>query len=355
MTAAPTLRPAEPGLSSRRARLLELLRRHGRDPTSFQLLDGAYRLWFAEGAAVGYVDTGRALVVAGSPVCPEERLARVTARFVAAAARRGRGVAFFGVDDRFLALTGLRSLPVGQLCSWEPRGWPELLARVPSLREQLRRARAKGVTIELAGRRLAWLRSGLLELRSRWAARHGMATMSFLAQPASLELGPQGDRAFLVALRDARPIGYLCLSPIYARRGALVQEWVRDPAAPNGTTELLVDAAFRWAAAQGLEYATLGLSPLAGPVSPWLRAARALGQPWYDFEGLAAFKAKLRPHAVESVALAGAGLPKAALLAESLRAFAGGSVIRFGAATLRRRLSRAAARPLPAQEELPIG
>jgi phosphatidylglycerol lysyltransferase len=163
--------------------------------------------------------------------------------------------------------------------------------------------------------------------------------MSFLAEPASLDAGPAPWRTILVARLKGRIVGYLCLSPIYARHGALVQEWVRAPTAPNGTVELMLDAAFRCAAEQDLRYATLGLSPLAGAVPLWLRAARIAGRSQYDFEGLCAFKAKLRPHGREIVALAGLGASPVALMIESLRAFAGGSLWRFGAATLRKRLA----------------
>ena len=48
---------------------------------------------------------------------------------------------------------------------------------------------------------------------------------------------------------------------------------------------------------------TLGLVPLSGEVSPWLRAARRLGQSLYDFDGLRAFKAKLKPRAWDPIFL----------------------------------------------------
>jgi len=40
---------------------------------------------------------------------------------------------------------------------------------------------------------------------------------------------------------------------------------------------------------------TLGLAPLAGQVVPALRMARSAGSVLFDFEGLRAFKARLRP------------------------------------------------------------
>ena len=313
----------------------DLLRKYAWNPTSFQILDHDYRLWFSEDAVVAYADTGRALVVAGAPICSPASLAEVTGRFVSAAARHGRAVAFFGVHERFLSRTRLPAIPIGEVMFWEPDAWEAVLARVPSLREQLRRARAKGLRVEQAAG-LEPLRPWLLAMRTRWLAGRGLAEMSFLAKLAPFDDGLWQDRRLFVAWRELRPVGYLCFSPIYARRGFLVQELVRDDDAPNGTTELLLDAAFRWAAREDIGYLTLGLAPLAGQVPLWLRAAQACGKPLFDFEGLRAFKAKFRPQGSEVAALAGRGLSPASLMVECLRVFAGGSFARFGFQTLRK-------------------
>jgi len=74
----------------------------------------------------------------------------------------------------------------------------------------------------------------------------------------------------------------------------------------------MIDHAMRTIAGEGCEYATLGLSPLSrrADVEPpklplWLRFLlswlRKHGQRFYNFEGLDAFKAKLRPDRWEPV------------------------------------------------------
>jgi hypothetical protein len=66
--------------------------------------------------------------------------------------------------------------------------------------------------------------------------------------------------------------------------------------APNGTAEVLVDAAMREANARGLTFVTLGLAPLAGGVAGGGRCGCASsGTPSLQFRGAAAFKAKLQP------------------------------------------------------------
>ena len=60
-----------------RARVLELLRKHGWNATSFQILEPGFSYFFADDAVVGYVDTGSAWVAAGAPIAPPARVAEV--------------------------------------------------------------------------------------------------------------------------------------------------------------------------------------------------------------------------------------------------------------------------------------
>jgi hypothetical protein len=95
-----------------RPRVLALLERHGWNATSFQILEPGFRYWFdGDDACVGYVDTGRAWVAAGPPIAPPERLADVTARFVAAAADARRRVCCFATEARFRDAVDWRCAP----------------------------------------------------------------------------------------------------------------------------------------------------------------------------------------------------------------------------------------------------
>src|SRR5215471_11589021 len=131
-----------------RARVLALVRRYGWNATSFQVLEPGYRFFFVDAdACVAYVDTGRAWVAAGAPLAAEARFESVAAAFCAAARAAGRRACFFATEDRFTSRVPLRALLVGEQPVWEPEIWNAALRESPSLREQLRRARAKGVRV----------------------------------------------------------------------------------------------------------------------------------------------------------------------------------------------------------------
>jgi phosphatidylglycerol lysyltransferase len=325
-----------------RTRVLELVRRHGRDATSFQALEPEFRHWFhGDETCVAYVDTGSAWVAAGAPIAAAGHAPAAAEAFVAAARDAGRRVAFFGTEAPFVEGTpSLRALAIGQQPSWRPADWPATIAGAASLRAQLRRAGAKGVRV----RRLApaeledprgEARLGIEVVIARWLARKPLPPMGFLLQLHAFSHARE--RLSFVAERAGRIVGFLSAVPVYARGGWLFEDLLRDPDAPNGTTELLFDAAMTAARELGSDYATLGLAPLAGDLPWWLDLARATSSRLYDFRGLETFKSKLRPTSWAPVYLS--YLPEHGALrtvADALRAFAREHLVTYGARALLR-------------------
>jgi phosphatidylglycerol lysyltransferase len=312
-----------------------LVLRHGWNAVAYQILNPGMRLWFAAAgdAVAGYAPFGRVHVVAGAPVCRPERLEAVAAEMEADAAARGARLLFFGAGSRLErayaprrdhALVRLGAQPV-----WDPADWPAIVRTKASLRAQLNRARNKGVRVAEWPAERARDAPALRAVLRDWLGTRGLPPLHFLTTPDLL--GRVEDRRVFVAERGAgEPIAFLVATPIPARDGWLVEQWPRARAAPNGTTNLLVDAAMRAFAAQGSRYATLGLAPLsrrgadARAQPPWLRLVlgwvRAHGRRFYNFEGLEAFKAGLQPQGWEPIS---AIAPGARFTPAMLRAVAG--------------------------------
>lgn len=323
-----------------RERVLALLKRHGWNATSFQILEPGFRYWFdGDDACVGYVDTGRCWVAAGAPVAPPERCGEVTQRFAQAARAADRRVCCFATEQRFHDAAHWAALRVGDQPIWAPGDWATVLRGSRSLREQLRRARAKGVGVrrvepgELAAG--APLRVALEGLIARWLASRALAPMGFLVHVDPFAFAEE--RRYFVAEQAGAIVGFLSAIPIYARPGWFFEDFLRAPDAPNGTVELLVDAGMQAAAADGVPYVTLGLVPLSGEVAPWLRAARRWSKSLYDFDGLRAFKAKLKPRSWDPIFLA---YPRDrsgfVAMFDTLTAFSRNGLLRFGLETLLR-------------------
>jgi hypothetical protein len=321
-----------------RAVVLDLLREHGSATTSFQVLEPGLSYFFdprgPHGGCVAYVDTGSAWVAAGPPICAPDRRETVARAFLDAARAARRRACFFAVDEPFARESKLQALSIGEDPIWDLSRW----APHKSMREQLRRARSKGVTVRIVSTEELVeghpTRAAMERIILRWLATRPLAAMGFLVDVRPFEL-PE-ERIVAVAERGGDMVGFAAAIPIYQRRGYFLEDLLRD-GAPNGTAEALVDAVFREARARGAELATLGLAPLSGEISKTLAFIAKRTRGLYNFEGVRAFKARLHPIAWEPVFLAHPSRQSGLLAVwDSLTAFASGGFIRFGVESLRR-------------------
>lgn len=330
--------PFQP-LTFQRARSLVLT--HGHNPTAYQILNPGIERWFgaAGDAVVGYVDRPGVRVVAGNPVCPPKRLAEVSAEFEAVTAETGRRVCYLGADEELDRM--YRGSPrharvlVGAQPVVNPQHWPHTVREHGSLRAQLNRARNKSVVVD------EWLAEHATdhpELRrclEQWLDARLLPPLHFLVEPDTL--GNLIDRHVFVARRDGRVVGFLVASPV-GRRGWHIEQMIRGPGAPNGTMELLTDAAMRRFASSRDTYVALGAAPLSdraddGSRSPplirgLLAWQRAHARRFYNFEGLEHFKAKFRPGTWEPVlAISGERKFSVGTLYAIAGAYSGGSPV----------------------------
>ncbi len=319
------------------AKVAALLERYGRDTVCSQALEPGLAYWFCEEgeACVAYADVRGAWVAAGGPISSEERRDAAMRQFANAARAAGKRARFFATERE---TGGYRSVPIGEQAEWIPSAWASTLKSKRSLREQLRRAKAKGIATRRVKAHDVCSAGGALHADVRrmvrdWQESRQMAPMHFLV---TIDVFRNAEhKHYFVAEREGRVVGLLVAAKISERRGWFFENLLRVHDAPNGTSELLFDCAMRAAEEEGMDVVSFGLAPLSGEVSAWLRAIRDHSRWLYDFEGLRAFKAKLMPSRWKQIYLSfPEGERGIRATIESLTAFAGGSWLRFGMQTL---------------------
>ena len=133
-------------------RALALIQSFGRTGIAFQSLGRGLNHWFdrrddRDRGLVAHFDTGFAWVSAGEPIAAHDDSIPVAEAFVDAARARGRRVAFFATEGMLASSPRFRRLQIGDQPVWDPARWSDDVRAHKSMREQLRRARAKGVTV----------------------------------------------------------------------------------------------------------------------------------------------------------------------------------------------------------------
>lgn len=314
---------------------VEALRRYGSDAVSFQALEPGLRWWRdaeppdGTGATVAYLAVGRSWMAVGTPLIANNARTEAIRRFVADARSAGRRPVFFGVED-IEPFIGCRRLTLGLQPVLKPSEWNATLRRSPKLREQLRRARAKGVTTSfVAASEITTnrpLRREVERLRDEWLASRAMEPMGFLVKVEPFE--SPDEHLYVLAQRGGKPIQFLSAVPVYSRQGWLMEHMLRGIDAPNGTTELVIDALMRRLGGNPY-WVTPGLTPLTGAIPWWLRVTRLVTVPLYDFTGLRKFRSRLHPASWRPVWLVWDRGAAVLVLIDVLRAFAGGRIIPF--------------------------
>lgn len=296
-------------------RTRELVMRYGWNATSYQIVNPGIKRWFSSDgdAVVGYVRKHRTRVVAGAPICSDEKLDQVLHEWEGACAEANDSVCYFGAAGRIESALkdkqGYSTVSLGAQPVWTPQSWIARVDSDASLRAQLNRARNKGVTVEEWPEELATNNPGLQRCLDEWLQTRGLPPLHFLVEPETLSY--LKDRRIFVAVRNGVPVGFSVLSPVPKRNGWLTEQFPRGRGAPNGTVELIIDKAVRTVAAEGADYVTMGLVPLCPNANEpeeeplWLKAllgwVRAHGRRFYNFNGLQWFKAKFHPESWEPI------------------------------------------------------
>jgi phosphatidylglycerol lysyltransferase len=213
---------------------------------------------------VGYLDSRWILVAMGEPVCDGRDYLLAAQEFVRFAAARGKTAVFVAARQEFLdAVCGERptTLLLGDdwifpVHTYAPRG--DHAKKVRSASNQL--LKHGGIVREYrpsAGRNPG-LEKQIGQMIDRWLAGHSRFQMHLL----SLDLYQLADlKRYFYVEYEGRPVAILSCLPIFARRGYLFEDLIRDPDAPNGCSEMIVLEAIRRFRAEGTQMATFGLSP----------------------------------------------------------------------------------------------
>ncbi|WP_041603847.1 bifunctional lysylphosphatidylglycerol flippase/synthetase MprF [Thioflavicoccus mobilis] len=269
---------------------------------------GDKRILFAEDDAgfLMFQVRGRSWVALGDPVGPPGVMDSLAWRFRELCDRYGGRPVFTHVDAAHLPLyldLGLVPLKLGEeavvdLTNFSLEG---------SARAELRQARRKlpkaGVQFDIvtAGAPVDALMAELKGVSDEWLAAKRTREKGFSLG----RFDPAYIRRFPVALarKDGRILAFANLWP-GADRAELSVDLMRHVAdAPNGIMDYLFVESMLWGVAQGYRQFNLGMAPLSGlatgPLAPlWHRIGTTvflLGEHFYNFEGLRAYKEKFHP------------------------------------------------------------
>lgn len=277
---------------------------HASSADAFLAFSGDKRLLFAaEGDAfLMYRVDGYHWIVLGDPVGPEERWAELLWRLRDQSDRAQGDLLLYQISSVCLPYAidlGLAIMKYGEEARVELKDFTIEGARGKSLRHALRRAEQEGAEFSvIPAEDVAGILPKLRTVSDEWLASKRQREKSF-------SLGafdPDYLARFPCAVVRVEGV-IVAFANIFAtpNRIEMSVDLMRHSArAPYGTMDYLFVQLIRYARAEGFEWFSMGIAPLAGidgrKLAPaWARGAALLfrhGTPLYGFAGLKAYKAK---------------------------------------------------------------
>lgn len=301
------------------------------------LLGDKSLLFGEDGGFVMYGVAGRSWVALGDPVAASAQArAELAWRFRAAAYREGGWPVFYQVTRDCLPLyvdLGLTILKLGENAYVPLEDFSLDGPGRRALRRGVRDATKAGCTFAVVpADATRTILPELKEVSDAWLASRRVREKGF-------SLG-RFDADYLshfpvaVVRRGGRIVAFSNIWTTAGRQELSVDLMRHLPGAPSGTMDFLFASLMLWAAGQGYTRFDLGMAPLSGfearALAPsWHRVARALsalGEHFYNFNGLRQYKEKFRPVWEPRYLAAPGGLHLPRVLANVASLVAGGVV-----------------------------
>ncbi len=264
--------------------------RWGRQATASQLGNPGIQVWVdpESDSVVGYRQVGQGAVTVGDPIGPLGEWPGVIQRFE----RQFQRVTWFGISEDFPVGHRL-AMPLGFETQASATDWAQILKQRSGLRYQIRRSVKKGVCVIEVD---PWV--DLTACLASWRSQKMPWRLYFMTDPEIVS--HRSSRRAWAAVYHHAVVGYLVASPVPNQRYWLFEQWIRDPKAPNGVIEQLVDAAI--AGLPDGAFFTMGLCPFSvSPILPESRVSRGilgvcrvLLKPVYRCASLTRFKLKFQ-------------------------------------------------------------
>ena len=291
--------------SERRQRLVDT---HGYNGLALLTLYDGWR-YFEPSELDGFVafELHRGTAVAcGDPVCAEADLPELMARFADYCDGRRWRFTFVGTSARVGKVAtelGFRAVKIGEEPFFDLARYSLSGKGAKKIRSATNLARRSGIAVEEYTEHSPAVDSEIDEIAREWLASRKSPPMGFLLR--SRPFAKRDKKRTFIATHDGRVVAAMTCARAPARNMLYVEEQLRRPDAPYGTTELLVEEARIAARADGLALFSLGTSPLQGAqAQPFgnFRAVKLLvhalfsrANVFYSFRSLNHYKKKFAP------------------------------------------------------------
>lgn len=261
--------PEKTALDLQHARTL--LNLYSQNPCSYLTLEDDKLLYFGKNVdgVVPYGIVGDTVVVNGDPVCAEADFPKLLDEFKEFCLRSAHKLFILSITDHFLEeykKQGFGTVKCGEEARFKLADYEISGKKGAKMRMNINHAKKAGVTVheyKILEKRDLQIEADLNRITDEWLKGKKSSMLKFTM--GTLGLDHPMDRRYFYALdENGSMVAYIVFVPFLGKNGYMADMTRHGDHAPGGVMEDIMYEAFQVFKSEGVEYASLGVAPLAG-------------------------------------------------------------------------------------------
>ena len=248
-----------------------LLNLYSQNPCSYLTLEDDKLLYFGKNVdgVVPYGIVGDTVVVNGDPVCAEADFPKLLDEFKEFCLRSAHKLFILSITDHFLEeykKQGFGTVKCGEEARFKLADYEISGKKGAKMRMNINHAKKAGVTVheyKILEKRDLQIEADLNRITDEWLNGKKSSMLKFTM--GTLGLDQPMDRRYFYALdENGSMVAYIVFVPFLGKNGYMADMTRHGDHAPGGVMEDIMYEAFQVFKSEGVEYASLGVAPLAG-------------------------------------------------------------------------------------------
>ena len=263
------LRPVSHASDLMHARTLVNL--YSQNPSAYLTLEDDKLLYFGQkvDGVIPYGVVGSTIVINGDPICADSDFPVLLAEFKEFCQRSAHNLFFISVTDHFLEeykKQGFGWVKNGEEARFHLADYEISGKKGAKMRMNINHAKKAGIDVyeyKILEKRNAALEVEFNRITDEWLEGKKSSMLKFTMGTLGLD-DPMDRRYFYAVDESGSMVAYIVFVPFLGKNGYMADMTRHGKKAPGGVMELIMYEAFQVFKEEGVEYASLGVAPLAG-------------------------------------------------------------------------------------------
>lgn len=248
-----------------------LLNLYSQNPCSYLTLEDDKILYFGKqvDGVIPYGIVGDTVVVNGDPVCKDEDFPKLLDEFKEFCLKSAHKLFILSVTDHYLdeyKKQGFGTVKCGEEARFKLADYEISGKKGAKMRMNINHAKKAGIDVyeyKILEKRNAALEVEFNRITDEWLEGKKSSMLKFTMGTLGLD-DPMDRRYFYAVDESGSMVAYIVFVPFLGKNGYMADMTRHGKKAPGGVMELIMYEAFQVFKEEGVEYASLGVAPLAG-------------------------------------------------------------------------------------------